>query len=437
MTKNHYCDVAVIGAGAAGLMAAGRAAEKGARVLLLERNREPGKKLMLTGGGRCNFTNINLAPERLVETFGPNGKFLYSGLNIFGVKETLEFFNRIGVPYYSEPSGRFFPKSDKSKDVVDGLMKWLRQNRVQWLFSEQVKAFQKESGRIVKVYSSSVTVEAHNYIICTGGKSFSATGSTGDGYKWAQAVGHTVNKTLPALCPVRLKERWLKKFAGITLKDAGLKLLDGSSVAAEGRGELVITHFGLSGPLLLNLSGRIAQLSETQTPRLRLDFTPWLDDKSLDDLLRKDFETHPARMPDNLVAELVPSRIAESLVNRAGIAPDTRAGQVSREQRQALVRALKSSEAAVSGLLGMDAAMVTAGGVSLKEIEPKTMRSKLVENLFFAGEVLDLDGPTGGYNLQVCWTTGRIAGDNACHGPNWDLKSKKNVSRGKNEKVRV
>ena len=352
-------------------MAAGRAGELGAKVLLLEKNKFLGRKLLITGKGRGNITRAEFDVKELLKKYGREGDFLLHALSIFGPKEIVDFFEKRGLRMKVERGKRIFPKTDSAKDVLDILTGYLAENKVEIMTNSEVKEIIANQNRISKiVFKNGKDISAKNYIIATGGKAFPGTGSTGSGYLWAEKLGHAVAKLRPALVPVKIKEDWPKKLQGLSLKNVELIVFQDGKKKRSVFGEFLFTHFGLSGPIVLDLSGYIGELQEGGEVKLILDLKPALDEQFLDRRIQSDFVKYNNKFFKNL-------------------------GMT------------------VSSLLGFESAIVTSGGILLREIDSKTMRSKLIENLFFAGEIINLHGPTGGYNLQICWSSGYLAGQSA------------------------
>lgn len=406
-------DIVVIGGGPAGLMAAGRAGELGAHVVLLERNPQLGFKLLMTGGGRCNLTNKIEEPRKLVEKYGVNGKFLFSAFNRFGVNETIEFFEARGVKTKVEANNRVLPVSDRADDVLKALLSYLKKSKVEVRTRVEVKEIIKKSGKIEKIIITDVEeILADKFIITTGGKSYPPSGSTGDGYKWLKKLGHEIIDTKPILTPVVVKDKIVKDLEGLSLKDIKISLFRENKKIESQNGEAIFTKDGLSGPLILDLSRTISRELPAQL-KLRLDFFSQLDLEELDKKLQAYFKTDNNKSFKNFLAKLLAPKLVLVILKLSGTDPDKKVNSISREERQKLVRLLKEFDLEVDSLAGYDKAMVTAGGVKLSEVDPKSMRSKLIDNLYLAGEILDLDGPTGGFNLQICWSTGYVAGESA------------------------
>lgn len=403
-------DVAVIGGGPAGMIAAGRAAELGAKVVLLEKNSTLGKKLLLTGNGRCNLTQVNHDVKEFVEKLGKNGKFLFSAFSTFGPKEVVEFFEEKNLPTKVENNGRVFPITDDAIDVLSTLTKYLKSNGVEIITGAEVLGFEFEKNRIGGVKLQDQIIHADKFILCTGGKSYPVTGSTGDGYPWAKELGHTIVAPAPALSPVRIKDDWARDLQGLSLEEANISLWQNEKKQASFQGEILFTHFGLSGPVIINASKVINALLQTGSVMIELELFPDLTISELDKKLVLAFCENNRKDIKNYFREILSRKMLDLILKLAEIDPDKKLNFLTKKERQKIVALLKSLKFTVSEVLGFNQAMITSGGVSLREVDPKTMRSKIVENLFFAGEVLDLDGPTGGYNLQICWSTGYLSG---------------------------
>jgi len=399
------------------MMAAGRAGELGAKILLLEKNATLGRKLLLTGKGRSNITKAEFNPRELLKKYGREGDFLLYPLSVFGVKETIDFFEKKGLKTKIERGKRIFPQSGKAADVLNILISYLEKGKVEIMTDSEVEKIIKEKNRIVKVIlKDGEEILAKNYIIAAGGKSYPGTGSVGEGYQWAKELGHKVNKLRPALVPLKIKENWPKMAQGLSLKNVELTVFQNNKKKDSRFGELLFTHFGISGPIVLDLSGKVGELLEKGEVKLVLDLKPALDFETLDRRLQSDFSKYSNKLFKNSLSDLLPQKLISIIVDLSGINPEKKVNEITRQERQKLVKLLKGLEMKVSSLLGFETAIVTAGGVSLKEIDSRTMKSKLIENLFFAGEIIDLHGPTGGYNLQLCWSTGYLAGQCAAEG---------------------
>lgn len=408
-TKKYDFDVAVIGAGPAGMMAAGIAAESGAKVILIEKNKHLGKKLLLTGNDRCNITNAEFNLRDLVKNYN-NGEFLFHDFSVFGPKETVIFFEGLGVKTKTEKDKKVFPRSDDAEEVLEALSKYLLDRKVKIVFNSEVIDIASKDKKIIKIILKDKEIKAKKYVLCTGGKSYPLIGSDGFGYKLAEKMGHTIVKPRPALSPIIIKEGWVKNLQGISLKDIKITVFQNRKKQLQEEGEILFTHFGMSGPAVLNISGKVGDLLEKGEIKICIDIFPLLDQegllKGLEDILKK----YPNKTAKNILSIFVPERLAEVLLDIATIDKNKIANNMSKIKRVTIVKILKNIEVTAKDILGFDQAIVTRGGVSLKEIDHKTMKSKIIDNLFFAGEIIDVDGKTGGFNLQMCWSTGYTAG---------------------------
>ncbi len=422
--KSSEYDVVVIGGGPAGMMAAGRAAERGLKVLLLEKNEGLGKKLLITGGGRCNVTNAEFDDRTLLAKFKDSDKFLFSAFSQHSVAESLEFFHSHGMETKIENEKRVFPVSDSAKSVWAVMIQHLKENSVTVRSNAEVTGFiQSQPGRIdaVKLKGDEI-VTARAFILATGGKSHPETGSTGEGFSWLAKIGHKVAEPQVSLVPIEVADAWVKKLSGFSLPNAkitlfqnGVKQKDSRGKAAVKRGKVLFTHFGLSGPAVLNMSSEIGELLKYGEITLSLDLLPQHDYATLNAALVKLFKTDSNKMFKNAIGggpgALIPASLVPVVIEKSGIDPDTFCHSVTREERLELVRVLKDIHIRPTGLLGTDKAIITSGGVALTEIDWKTMRSRLIENLHIVGDLLDINRPSGGYSLQLCWTTGWVAGN--------------------------
>ena len=419
-------DVVVIGGGPAGMMAAGRAAEKGASVLLLEKNDILGKKLLITGGGRCNVTNGEMDTRKLLAKFKGSDKFLFSAFSRFSVKEALDFFHSRGLATKEEANQRVFPESEKARDVRDTLAAYLKKVKVSVLAGVPVTALileNKSSDEITCVkMGNGKEIRAKAYILATGGKSRPDTGSTGDGFVWLEKLGHTVIRPAPSLVPIAIKDAWVKKLQGVSVPDVKISVFQDGEKQDAKIGKILFTHFGVSGPTILNMSKDIGELLEWGDVEISIDLFPKLDPGALDKKIQEIFTANSNKMFKNALSaglpalsevEGLPSAIASAIVDISGIKGDTFCHSVKKDQRLALVKLLKALPMKVEGLLGANKAIVTSGGVALEEVDFKTMRSRLLPNLYLVGDILNIDRPSGGYSLQLCWTTGFVAGDSA------------------------
>jgi predicted Rossmann fold flavoprotein len=461
--------VVVIGGGPAGMMAAIMAASTlkeqcpGGKVLLLEKSDRPGRKLLITGNGRCNLTNCRFSdpsdprPQDVrlfCDSFGKRGRFLMSAIGGFGIQDTIRFFEDRGLGLKTEAGGRVFPETDRSADVLDVLMRAMWEKGVTVQTNARVEGFivgglkkgsvgqelepqgseSKESGTKKGPENRFITtvnvmqqgkqwaIRTKSVILCTGGKSIPATGSSGDGYDFSATLGHTISNPRPGLVSLRMKEEWTGELAGVSIGGAKVIAVQGGKKLVKGQGEILFTHDGLSGPAILNMSRELGGVLVGETGEflepftIRIDLLPEFDHQDLDRKLQHNFMANGDRMAGNCLEGFVPRKVAHQLVKLAGIENRWKINTITREQRQSLIKLLKGLELTVIEHGGWDRAMITVGGVSLKEIEAKTMRSKIVSNLYLAGEILDIDGPTGGYNLQACWSTGHLAGKSAGEG---------------------
>ncbi|MCK9378694.1 MAG: NAD(P)/FAD-dependent oxidoreductase [Candidatus Moranbacteria bacterium] len=397
-------------------MAAGKAGEAGARVLLVEKNDRLGRKLLLTGEGRCNITHAEFDNNELVKSLGKKGKFLFSSLNAFNPENVMEFFSDLGVATKIEKGGKVFPVSDNALDVLQALEKNLKKNAVEVMTCANVLGFETEEAnnekKIKGVQLIDRIIYADKFILATGGKSYPATGSTGDGYVWARAFGHKIIIPQPSLVPLKIEEDWAKELQGVSLKNVKISLMqDDESVVCVSRGDLIFTHFGVSGPVILNLSRTLAELEKKDDQFfLSIDLKPEIDRRELDASIQKDFARNINKDIANYLPELVPQKMAKIILRLAEISGEKKINTITKKDRLRMINLLKDMRLTVIGNTGFAQAMVTKGGVNLKEVNPKNMQSKIVPNLFLTGEVLDLDGPTGGYNLQIAWSTGYVAG---------------------------
>lgn len=402
--------VIVIGGGPAGMMAAGVAAERGKKVKLIEQNKLLGKKLMITGKGRCNVTNACEDVQDLIRNIPTNGSFLYSALYGFTNRQTMEFFEAMGVPLKVERGERVFPVSDKSLDIVQAMRRFLTQNNVE-LIQDRVDNILVRDGRVCGVVAAKRgEIPADSVILATGGLSYQSTGSTGDGYTWAEDLGHTITDIRPSLVPLEVAEEWISELAGLSLKNVALTVYNqkGKKIYTD-FGEMMFAHFGLTGPIILSASAHMRKMGE-ESYRLVLDLKPALDEKQLDARICRDFQENLNRDFRNGLSGLLPSKLIPQMIALSGIDPYKKINSVTKEERRYLGGLLKNLEFHVTGFCPIDQAIITSGGVSVKEINPSTMESKLVPGLFFAGEIMDVDAYTGGFNLQIAFSTGHLAG---------------------------
>jgi predicted Rossmann fold flavoprotein len=404
-------DVAVIGAGAAGLMAAIHAAERGRRTLLLEKNRKPGVKILMSGGTRCNVTHAT-DNRGIVEAYGPPGRFLHSALAALSVEATIDFFEAEGVATKVEETGKVFPVSNRAVDVLGALLRRLQRSGATLALEEPLLDLQRtEFGFTLRTPLR--TLHAARVVLTTGGQSYPGSGTTGDGYRLAAQFGHTIIPPRPALVPITTAAPWVAELRGLTLPDVGVRILDGDAALARRRGSLLFAHFGLSGPVVLDVSRVVSGHAHPETLRLEIDLLPAQRDEEVSEFLRAAASASGKRQLAGVLAAQLPRRLCEIVLTQAGLPADRGAAALSKVDRAKLVGQLKGLAVPVSGTLGFKKAEVTAGGVALPEVDSRTMRSLHEPELFLAGEVLDLDGPIGGYNFQAAWSTGWLAGGTA------------------------
>ena len=401
-------DVVVVGAGAAGLLAAARSAELGRRTLLLEKNRKPGVKILMSGGTRCNLTHAT-DNRGIVEAFGRPGRFLHSALAALGVEATLALFEAEGVATKVEETGKVFPVSNKALDVQEALLRRLRRSGAELALAEPVRALAASEAGFA-VTTPGRVVGARRVIVTTGGQSYPGCGTTGDGYALAARFGHTIVTPRPALVPVTVAAPWVAGLRGVTVPDVAVRVLGGDRCLAARRGSLLFAHFGLSGPVVLDVSRAISGHTAPATLQLELDLLPQLGEAELDERLRVESAASGRKQLAAVLAPELPRRLCEELLVRAGLDAERRAAALSRPERGRLVQGVKRLRLPVVGTLGFGKAEVTAGGVTLDEVDSRTLQSKRTPGLYLAGEVLDLDGPIGGYNFQAAWSTGWLAG---------------------------
>ena len=402
--KKHK--VIVVGGGAAGMMAAGFASLAGGKVLLLEKNDRLGKKLAITGKGRCNVTN-DCAAEEVLKNTPRNGRFLFSAMQAFEPDQVMAFFEEHGCKLKVERGNRVFPVSDKSADVIDALQRFLKEQNVERKRAV-VKELLVENGAVRGVMTDEGPVYGRCVILCTGGCSYPLTGSTGDGYRMAEAVGHSIVTPRGSLVPLEEDGNWCAEMQGLSLRNVSVKLINQKNKTIyEDFGELLFTHFGLSGPTVLSSS---AHCKEGDTYRISIDLKPALDEQKLDQRILRDLEQYQNRSMENALQDLYPKSLIPVMLERAEIDPDMKANSLTRQQRRKLLELTKAFTVQIAGPRPVAEAIITAGGIKTKEVDPKTMESKLVSGLYFAGEVLDVDAYTGGFNLQIAWSTARAAG---------------------------
>ncbi|MEE1102320.1 MAG: NAD(P)/FAD-dependent oxidoreductase [Agathobacter sp.] len=402
--------VVVVGGGAAGSYAAIAAAKNGHDVILIEKNEKIGKKIYITGKGRCNLTNAS-DMEVLFSNVMSNRKFLYSAFYACDNNSVIDFFETNGMPTKIERGNRVFPLSDHSSDVISILTKVLMKEKVKLLFNTSVKDILINEGIVSGVVlSDNSKILADSVIIATGGLSYRTTGSTGDGHEIAKKSGHNIVECTPSLVPFNIKEKWVKDLQGLSLKNTAITIYNGKKKIYEDFGEMLFTHFGVSGPMILSASSSIKPALFKEKLELVIDLKPALTNEQLDKRILRDFETEKNRQFKNSINKLLPQKLVPVIIGLSGINPEKKVNEISKEERLALTKVIKNLTLSVNGLRDWNEAIITKGGISVKDVNPSTMESKVIKNLYFAGEVLDLDAMTGGYNLQIAWSTGFLAG---------------------------
>lgn len=407
-------NVVITGGGPAGMMAAITAARRGFKVTLVEKNEKLGKKLFITGKGRCNITNAG-DTEDLFNSIVTNRKFMFSSFNGFSNYDTLGFFDELGLQIKIERGNRVFPESDHSSDVIGALNRELKRLSVDVKLNTEVKDIivngGKATGVVVKCSGKESTIQADNVIVATGGNSYQSTGSTGDGYRFARKLGHSITPILPALVPFNVAEDWESDLQGLSLKNVSIVVLDGKQEIYSDFGEMLFTHFGVSGPLILSASSFAARRIKEHPLKLIIDLKPALSQEQLDERILRDFDEEKNKAFKNSLDKLLPKKMIPVIVRLSDIDGNKKVNEITKQERQRLVSLIKGLELTLTGLRGFNEAIITQGGINVREINPTTMESKLVKNLYFAGEVLDVDALTGGFNLQVAWSTGYAAAD--------------------------
>ena len=417
-------NVLIIGGGPAGMMSAIASAEQGNNVTILEKMDSLGKKLLITGKGRCNITNSAEMTE-FVNNIPKNSKFLYSAFNSFNNQDIIEFLNKQGVQTKVERGGRVFPVSDKAQDVLNAFLKRLKELNVKIITNFEVTEIitdnQTATGIQGKHNGKIERLNADKIILTTGGKSYPVTGSTGDGYKLAQKLGHTITQIKPSLVPLTCSgksKELCQQMQGLSLRNVAIKVKNEDKVIYEDFGEMLFTHYGLSGPIILSSSAvlirykNIDELLKQNKIKIFIDLKPALDEEKLDSRILRDFEELKNKQFKNSLDKLLPKKMIEPLIELIGINPEKRINEITREERKHIVKTLKNLELTINGFRPIEEAIITSGGISIKEINPKTMESKIIKGLYFAGEIIDLDAFTGGFNLQIAWSTGYVSGCN-------------------------
>jgi hypothetical protein len=413
ISSKHY-DVIVVGGGASGTMAAGTAAKNGKSVLLIEKNSSLGEKIKITGGGRCNITNYELDNRKLLEHYGDSAPFLFSPFSQFSVKETFTFFEKRKLPLVIQARNRVFPKSEKAYDVYRVMKEFVKDPLIDILYKTPVTDIQFRGNEITAIDARSTRYTADNFIIAVGGVAYPETGSTGDGFKWMEKIGHTVRKPSPDIVPVRARDFWIKDISGTTLSFMKISFFSQGKKVFTRTGKILFTHFGLSSPLILNSSQKIGRLLENGPVEALIDLFPDTTSGSLNKRLLKIFEDTKNKNIINALYELLPKKIAEVVLDLARLEEThKKVHSITINERKRLLELMKALPLTIDGLMGMDRAVIADGGVPLLEVDTKHMRSKKFKNLYLTGDMLHVNRPSGGYSLQLCWTTGYVAGMNA------------------------
>lgn len=409
---NHFMrKIIIIGGGAAGLIASATAAKRGEDVTVIEKNSRPARKVMITGKGRCNVTNACFDLDDLINSVVTNKRFMYSAFSSFMPYDTIALIEEMGVPTKIERGNRVFPESDKAVDIVDALVKNAKQSGVKFV-QGTVTSFNTENNVIKSVNLADGTIiDGDAFAICTGGMSYQSTGSTGDGYRLAESVGHSITDIEPALISLVASNGFVPKLQGLSLRNILIKLLDGEKEIYSDFGEMLFTHYGVSGPVILSASSHMTHPKE-HNYKIIIDLKPALDEQTLDKRIQRDFAENTNKDFINSLSKLLPNKLIPVIVKLSGIEPSEKVNQITKPQRQNLVHLLKNFTVNISDFRPINEAIITSGGIDVKEINPKTMGSKIIDNLFFAGEVIDVDAYTGGFNLQVAFSTGYLCGMN-------------------------
>jgi predicted Rossmann fold flavoprotein len=409
--KKEEFDLIVIGGGASGMMAAGTAAANGKSVLIIEKNRSLGEKLKITGGGRCNITNATFNIRDFLSKFGDAEQFLYSPFSQFGVQDTFNFFEERGLPLVVEARNRAFPETQKASDVFKVMQKYINKPNVKLAKNESVIKISAEDGEIKSVMTKNNIYSAKNFIIATGGNSHPETGSTGDGLKWLKKLGHNVKTPSPNVVPLKVSDKWVKNLSGTSLSFMKITFFVNEKKAFSEKGKILFTHFGLSGPLILNSAHKVADLLHEGIVTAEIDCYPDTDKGALEKNILNIFDNNKNKSFKNIIKEIVPAGMSDVLTEFHIIKDvEQKVHSISKEERKSIVHLLKGLPLTIEDLMGMDRAVISDGGVPLNEVDTKTMRSKIIKNLYLTGDILHINRPSGGYSLQLCWTTGYVAG---------------------------
>lgn len=401
--------VVIIGGGAAGMFASIFAARAKHEVHVYEKNEKLGKKLFITGKGRCNITNACEDMEVLFQSICSNSKFLYSAFYTYSNQDVIRFFQQLGLPVKVERGERVFPVSDHSSDVIAALTKEMRRLGVKVHLSTTVTGLLQEEDAVKGILLGKEKVMADAVIVATGGLSYQTTGSTGDGHHFAEKTGHKVTPCYPSLVPMNAKEEFVKELQGLSLRNVSIRILDGKKTLYQEFGEMLFTHYGVSGPLILTASSKIGPVLRKKEVKLQIDLKPALSEEALDARILREFEQFQNKQFKNAIVSLFPSKLLPVMIELSGILPEKKVNEITKAERLSFCQLIKNLEITLTGLRDFNEAIITKGGVSVKEINPSTMESKKISNLYFIGEVLDLDAVTGGFNLQIAWSTGYVA----------------------------
>jgi predicted Rossmann fold flavoprotein len=406
--------VVVIGGGASGMMAAIAAAEAGADVTIVEKNSRLGEKLRITGGGRCNIWNQEHDERLLLSNYGEKSKFLFSSFSRFGLSDTIDFFNRIGIKAKVEARNRAFPVSERAEDVAQAMINRINELAIDVQYGQVVTALNKKDGHIVSLETNRGKVSGDAYVLATGGASKPETGSTGDGFKFLKEIGHKIESPTPTITPLRVHEEWIKQLAGTPMKDVRITFsLDGKK-AFRLEGDILCTHFGMSGPLILNSAHKVADLLSGGSVTAHIDLYPSMNEKQLDIFMLQQLSTHGAKQLSNTIKYVVPDGMSVGLKMLLGSIDLTmNTGELNKEQRLFMARTIKAMPLSIDSLMGFEKAVIADGGIDIQDIDTKTMLSKYFDNLYITGDLLHINRPSGGYSLQLCWTTGFLAGISA------------------------